>query len=286
MVDENKGDVQPKKTFAEFLRATPPEVSEEASKMAVLDHNQRWVVAQPPLHLSCEACDGFRWFDCSECSVYLERGCWKDGILIYVCRNCKRTQKKYALSLNLSTGGSGGAYKFGELSQFGDPLPTRIFTLVGPDKELFLQGRRSENRGFGIGALTYYRRVVENQWERIVSEVTKVAERVGASPEVIAALTRVAKHTQFGRSVDSIKPAVPQMLLIDGHNPLTLLHSALSEAIHGRSDQECLELAQDIRTVLAELAERLGQALKDTAELKNAVTRLQLRSKKGGTAGT
>jgi hypothetical protein len=132
----------------------------------------------------------------------------------------------------------------------------------------------------GIGALTYYRRVVEHQWTRIVAEVKRVAERVGAADDILRELDNVSKHTQFGRAVDSVKTAVPQMLLIDGHNPLTLLHSALSEAIHDKTDQECLELAQDIRTVLAELAERIGQALKDTAELKDAVTRLQSRAQR------
>jgi hypothetical protein len=212
--------------------------------------------------------------------VYVEQDVWKDGVLRYVCRNCERQVKKYAVSFKLGKEGNGTAYKFGELPLFGDPLPTRIFSLIGPDKELFLQGRRSENRGMGIGALTYYRRVVEHQWTRIVAEVKRVAERVGAADDILRELDNVSKHTQFGRAVDSVKTAVPQMLLIDGHNPLTLLHSALSEAIHDKTDQECLELAQDIRTVLAELAERIGQALKDTAELKDAVTRLQSRAQR------
>ena len=268
------------KTFAEFLQTTPPEVADEVADLVY--NAQRLYLAEPPLQLHCSVCDGVRWFDKNECSLYPEQGRWKDGILAYLCRNCKKVIKRYALTVHAVAGKqSGKAYKFGEFPQFGDPLPTRIFTLVGPDKELFLQGRRSENRGFGIGSLTYYRRVVEEQWERIVIEIRKVAEKVGASPQIISTLNDVAKHTQFGRAVDSVKPAVPQVLLINGHNPLTLLHTALSEAVHDKSDQECLEIAQDIRTVLAELAERIGQALKDTAELKSAVARLQSRGEKG-----
>jgi hypothetical protein len=65
-----------------------------------------------------------------------------------------------------------------------------------------------------------------------------------------------------------------ESLLINGHNPLTLLHSALSKGLHAKTDEECLELAHDVRIVLTELAERLGQALKDEAELNTAVSRL------------
>src|SRR5688500_19161581 len=51
-----------------------------------------------------------------------------------------------------------------------------------------------------------------------------------------------------------------------------LLHSALSEGLHGRNDQECLEIASSVRVILMELSERLSQVLKDEAELKQAVS--------------
>jgi hypothetical protein len=44
--------------------------------------------------------------------------------------------------------------------------------------------------------------------------------------------------------------------------------------LHAKTDEECLAFAHDARVVLAELAERLSQALKDEAELNTAVTRL------------
>ena len=119
-----------------------------------------------------------------------------------------------------------------------------------------------------------------------MGEVRKVAEKVGVGKAVIAELESVGRHTQFGRSVDSIRPAVPESLLIDGHNPLTLLHSALSEAIHDKSDTYCLELAQDIRTVLVELADRSATILRDHAELKGAVSRLQNRAAKKGASSS
>ena len=55
---------------------------------------------------------------------------------------------------------------------------------------------------------------------------------------------------------------------------MTLLHSAMSQGIHAQTDEECLELATSIRVVLTDLADCLGQALKDEAELNAAVGRL------------
>jgi hypothetical protein len=101
---------------------------------------------------------------------------------------------------------------------------------------------------------------------------------VNASAELIATLTAAKTENQFLKAVESVKDAMPQSLLIGGHhNPLTLLHKALSVGLHEQTDTRCLELAHDIRLVLGELAERLSVALKDEAELNAAVV-LLLRS--------
>jgi hypothetical protein len=120
--------------------------------------------------------------------------------------------------------------------------------------------------------------VVENQKNRILTEVIKVAEKLNAHADTIAILENAKSETQFSKALSSVKDAMPQALLLNGHNPLTLLHSALSDGLHDESDERCLELAHDIRVVLGELAERLAQSMRDEAELATAVSRL-LKSK-------
>ncbi|MCF8476495.1 MAG: hypothetical protein K9G60_05665 [Pseudolabrys sp.] len=137
-----------------------------------------------------------------------------------------------------------------------------------------MKGRRCENQGLGIGAFVYYRRVVENHKNQILNEIIRVSEKLNAPAETITTLNAAKAENQFSKAMESVKDAIPQALLINGANPLTLLHSALSVGLHAQSDEQCLELAHDIRVVLVELAERLGQTLKDEAELSTAVTRL------------
>lgn len=176
---------------------------------------------------------------------------------------------------------SSRSLKIGEYPAFGNYTPARVISLIGPDREMFLQGRRAENRGLGIGAFAYYRRVVENQKTRIIGQILKVARKVGASPEVIRDLEAAASETQFSAVIDSIKPTIPESLLIDGHNPLKLLYSALSKGIHEQDDAKCLQLAESIRVILTELSERIALALKEHAELKSAVSKiLQVNSEK------
>jgi len=102
-----------------------------------------------------------------------------------------------------------------------------------------------------------------------------VAETIGAPAEAISTLKEAQREQQFSRAIEKVKDAIPQRLLIAGQNPLSLLHSALSKRLHGQSDERCLEMATDVRLVLAELSELLGLALKDERELKEAVKRLR-----------
>lgn len=116
---------------------------------------------------------------------------------------------------------------------------------------------------------------------RILDEVIRAAKKIDASKEMLGRLEAAKKETQFTKAIDDVKPAVPEALLISGHNPLTLLHSALSQGLHAETDEECLELATNIRVVLTELAERTTLVLRDSAELDEAISRLMAwKSKK------
>lgn len=211
---------------------------------------------------------------------FLEVNKWREVFLTYLCRNCGRGVKIFAITVARKDNKICEAYKFGEYPSFGPPTPPRVIKMIGPDRELFLQGRRCENQALGIGAFTYYRRVVEKQWGRLIDQIIRVAEVTRAKPETIALLEKAKQETQFSKSVEILRDAIPPTLLINGHNPLVLLHGPLSQGVHTLSDEECLSLATSIRVVLAELAEKVSNALKDVRELKDAVSQLLLTSAK------
>ena len=267
-------------SFSEFLEAHPPNQLAKIAKIEDWyqrpDRNgnyQGLVTPQIQMHCPSEACNGVRFFRCISAAPELSHPRFTNTYLTYRCWNCQKFEKVFSVAARCDKEGDDGeALKFGEIPPFGPPTSARLIKLIGPDRETFLKGRRCENQGLGIGAFIYYRRVVENQKNRILLEIAKVAERVGASADTIATLKKAAEETQFSRALESAKSAIPESLLIDGHNPLGLLHSALSEGVHERTDEECLEIAGSVRVVLAELSDRLAQALKDEAELRQALS--------------
>lgn len=269
--------------FSEFLEAIPPGTLTKIADLTKKRYYQGgsfagYEVISPEIQLHCpsDSCNGMRFF---RRSSKLMPDIGDDGYnyfyVSYTCSNCRKYEKTFSLAAQRDDSETSGVcYKFGELPEFGPPTPSRLIKLIGPDRELFLKGRRCENQGLGVGAFVYYRRVVEGQKNRILDEIIKVSQKLGTPAEQITLLEAAKKETQFSKALASVKDALPQSLLINGHNPLSLLHSALSDGLHARSDSECLEIASSVRVVLAELSERLAQALKDEAELNKALSRL------------
>lgn len=269
-------------SFAKFLETTPP--GKPVPIAELLFHKEAdprtMIEVKPPvlqLHCATETCRGIRFFDPQIGKSAISSYQQADVIWTYECRNCKewKTRKTFALRLAAQGGGKAVlATKFGEMPLFGPPIPAGVITIIGGEREYFLKGYRAENQALGIAAFAYYRRVVENQKKRIIEEITRVAETLNAGQDVIEDLKRAREETQFTKAVGAIRHGIPEVLLIKGHNPLTLLHSALSEGLHAQTDEECLEIATSIRIVLTELVERMSIALKEEQGLNAAVTRL------------
>ena len=262
--------------FATFLESSPPGKQQAITETAGKSQNI-WIFEIPAVQLHCDSehCGGVRFFDTGIGQVNFYNESWQQLFLNYSCRHCKSTDKAYALLIRVQHRTSPTeAIKLGEWPIFAPHVPSRVLSMVGQDQELFLKGRRAESLGMGIAAFAYYRRVVENQKSRLIDQIVTVARRINADASIIARLEQARDETQFTTAVEMIRDAMPEVLRIDGHSPLSLLHRALSQGLHAQSDDQCLELATSIRVLLSELSDRISTALKDHAELQSALSRL------------
>ena len=272
-------------TFAEFLETTPPSQMMKVSDLFAVKRTTTraiwYEIASPELKLHCESdiCNGLRVFRFHGGDSRLPIGMLeKQTYLIFVCSNCRKTRKMYSLYAShdaKENSTAGNCYKFGEVPPFGTQTPNRVLRLFGTDAKVFLKGRQCENHALGVGAFSYYRRVVESHKDQIFDEIIKVTRKI--APDIVASLETAKREQQFLKAIERVKDAIPQGLLINGHNPLTLLHSALSEGLHAQTDEQCLEAAHDIRVVLTALVQRLNEALRDEAELNASIERLARR---------
>lgn len=242
----------------------------------------------PILTLHCDKCDGSRHFagywlkgtpDAPALLAYpaVQAEMSATRTAIYTCKNCSSLTVRMVLRFvpeTASTGSSAIITKIGQHPPYRPRIPRRVQRFItGQDWDLYIKARTAESLGLGIAAVTYYRRVVEDSRAKLLERLIAVAEETGEGG-LVDDLQRAANNWQFSSSMDQIAPAVPQRLLIGGHNPLTLLHRAFSDGVHNRTDAECLERAVAGRQVLEELLESMAAVLQDRAELISAVSKL------------
>jgi len=275
-------------SFKEFLETTPSGILQSVSDFTYNVHGDkrddkgRYIpdkyVSHPTIEIFCAKCEKqslFITYGNSRLLEFLKA----DYIFYYHCARCEDSPKTFSILLGTSYLINGEIVKIGEYPPFGVPTPSRLISLIGPDRDIFIRGRRAEMQGLGIGAFAYYRRIVENQKNRLITELSKAAKKLGAADDVIEELEAAKQEIQFSKAINNIKHSLPTRLHIKGFNPLTLLHTPLSEGIHDKTDEECLELARSIRIILTEMANNISQVLKDETELNEAVSNLLNRNK-------
>lgn len=273
--------------WKEFLESTPPNTGVKIPSL--VDRVVRtygngqfdYYLPRIRIQLHCSIDDGVRWFDClsgTQSGIAVGRT-WEYDFIDYRCRDCGRDVKTYAvLTVRESeTALDAEVMKLGEYLPFAAPTSKRVEKLLGKaDLEIYRKGTRSEAQGLGVGAATYFRRVVDNQWKRLITEIREAAAKLGSKD--LSLFDAALAETQFSKAVEMLKDAIPpKLMILDGENPLTLLYRPLSIGLHELSDKECLQQAADIRTVLTALLENIADVLKDQTELKSAAARLKGR---------
>lgn len=238
------------------------------------------------VHCDNEKCEGVRRhtkFESHHFSFH-----WKAAgfhFVSYSCSNCIVSAKAFIIRVQDGSNTSVICTKVYQEPPFGQPVPKRLFHIIGEaNREHFLQARRAIARGLGIGAYGYYRRIVENTKFDLVSSVLEIARATNASPAQVELLKKAQSETQFSKAIVMLRDvsAIPAVLLIDGHNPLSLLHDLLSEGIHELSDSECLERAQESEIILCEIANRMQIAVTEQKTVKAALASIQKRKSAGG----
>lgn len=200
---------------------------------------------------------------------------------VYLCGNCTICKVVVVVSMSQETNEGKRtvtACKLAEDPIRYAPISGHLRSILGPDLDLMTKGLRCEQLGLGVGAASYYRRIVEDRKNTLLDEIRKVCVAIGGHEAAIAELEKAKGETQFSKAIDMVSSGLPESLKIEGHNPLTLLHSALSQNIHADHDEECLVSAKATRVVLVELARRIDETLKERSEVALAVAELNKKA--------
>ncbi len=152
-----------------------------------------------------------------------------------------------------------GVRKVGQFPSWSIKPDQDISKMLGSHKDYLSKGLICESQSYGIGAFSYYRRIVEEVIDNLLDDIESLISE-GERGSYSAALAEVKETRVAAEKIELVKDLLPSVLRPNGMNPLALLHSILSEGLHSQTDEQCLELAVEVREILTFLASQVAAA--------------------------
>lgn len=246
---------------------------------------------KPAIHMWCEVCKSEQTFNMS--NEYYDQhipSTSKESVhgtvkeIRYVCSACDKGLIVFLVYFGYVDKGHDKQTemyleKVGQIPAWSIKMDAELESILGQHAEYYKKGLICESQGYGIGAFSYFRRITED----IIDELLNSVEELLSGEEKIKyheALVEVKKTRVTQEKIDLVKDLLPDSLRPNGVNPLSALHSALSEGLHAEGDEECLEYADAIKNTLIFLVNRLVRT--KTENLGFSESMKKLLEKKAG----
>lgn len=197
-------------------------------------------------------------------------------ILEYICASCKSFECVFVLRVgkNLKQ-----IFKTGQYPPWDITISRDLEKIMGEFSEYYEKGNICEFHNHGIGAFAYYRRIVES----IIGELLESIPELMSGEELEKyqlALEEVRKTKNTTDKIALVKDLLPSILKTEQFNPLKTIHDALSKGLHGRTDEECLEDAESIKTSLIFLVDAVLSRKKRQQKYTKSMKKLLEKQRK------
>ena len=152
--------------------------------------------------------------------------------------------------------------------------PPKEFTnyLDKPDLDNYKKAMMNLSHNFGIGSYAYLRRIVENEILKLLKDVSELKTEHSAKLQEL--LKKHSEEHSISRLIDESYKFLPESLKSLGENPFKLLYSELSIGIHKLADDECLNRAQGLNSILKFVIKRIYEEKNEVLEVREAIKRL------------
>lgn len=239
-------------------------------------------IPKPPINMICRDCGGYQTFNMVNEYQEFKRGINPNSAdekvrLSYLCQSCRDFTIQFQIYISPELD---YIYKFGQYPAWEIKMDKNLERILDKHAQSFKKGLVCESQGYGIGAFSYYRRITEDIIDELIESITDLVE-VSKKAEYEVALEKTKQTRVAQEKIDLVKDLLPSILKPNGTNPLAILHSELSNGLHAESDQTCLEMASNIKSILIFLINQIVQSKESskvfTENMKNI---LEKKSKK------
>jgi hypothetical protein len=174
----------------------------------------------------------------------------------YKCANCRpspdQSVVRYYVDWTYDKDTKTGSFmKVGQWPPPDERIPATLEARLDKDDlKLYKNAIRLRNHNLGIGAVAYLRRVVENRINDILDVLAEAAREQAFAAEELKTIEKIKESHRFDDKIDYAAKILPPHLRPAGKpNPIDKLHELTSEGLHSKTEAECVDIFDKVRTV-------------------------------------
>ncbi|MFW9872616.1 MAG: hypothetical protein ACFFG0_05890 [Candidatus Thorarchaeota archaeon] len=196
--------------------------------------------------------------------------------LNYTCASCEVYHRFFAIKVGVDFK---TIEKIGKFPPWSIKIEKNLKKLLGDYSENYRKGLICESQSYGIGAFAYYRRIVED----IIGELLELIPYLMTGEELEKyneALKEVRNTKNAQEKIKLVKDLLPPILLPEQFNPLKTIYDVLSTGLHEKTDEECLDDAELIRTSLIFLVNTILSRKEEQQEYTESMRKILDKQRK------
>lgn len=206
---------------------------------------------KPAVHMLCSECGSPQTFRMN--NEYYENYSYSNvtslGEVVraqYVCSSGMKFMRYFFIAL---LDGRNHIMKVGQYPPWSIKTDPALVAMLGEQGAYYKNALICESQSYGIGAFAYYRRIVEEVIDELLDEIGELIPEEGAE-RYAEALAKTKQTHIAAEKIALVKDLLPGTLRPGDINPLSVLHTVLSEGLHDGSDEKCMEWAAEVRESL------------------------------------
>jgi hypothetical protein len=256
----------------------PASVSNHCDTPVTCAKETTWLRMNDSQYVNLEGSGGtFRW-------VWYLCGLCKKGYLVVMYRETAHEQRAAkhqpissarAVPSRATITVTTQVQKIGQYPPLSISIPKALAKALGQHHSLlYKKALISRNDGYGLGAVSYVRRVVEDKTEELIEVVAQLAVSHGIDANIVEKI-RAAKDEKgtYDNKLKIASAVFPQSLTINGVNPLDVLFKLVSAGLHDLTEEQCIRIADETKSVFEYTFTRLRAEITDRKEFAETVTK-------------
>jgi|SRR5579864_2189553 len=200
-------------------------------------------------------------------------------VLRFVCHLCHKKEVIFVILREYvqSASGQGWDHMIEKIGQSPAPsiaISRPLAKHLGTTADLYKKALICRNQGYGIAAVAYMRRIVEEKTDELIDIVADQARERGLTEKEIEGILTAKKEQTYSSKLKVAGEVIPASLRPGGATPFGTLFGLLSDGLHDRTEEECVGIADEIREVFEYVFENLRAQIADEKRFKDRVSKL------------